>query len=137
RIHLFGFGLETREHPRDVEVAGLHGGRRQASIEEEELLLLERWQIPTKRRGIPNDLPAALFECDEDPGSPLLVRTVDQRFQGEHSLPRARPSEHERRPTRGDTPAGDLVESGNAGSCLVDWRVERRHLEAGTGGTRR
>ena len=56
--HLLGLGLEQAEHADQVELAGLHDVRREARIEEEQLLPFERRQVPAERRGVGDDLRA-------------------------------------------------------------------------------
>ena len=85
-------GLQNIEHADQVELAGLHDFRRQARIEEEQLLLDERRQVPAERGGVGDDLPRAFLEGDENRRLLRSVRAVDQRLQREDGLAAARPA---------------------------------------------
>ena len=114
-IHRLRLGPEQGEHADQVEVAGLDDLGSQPRIEEEQLLLFERWQIPTERGRVGDDLPRALLERDEHARFLHLVRPVDQRLQREHGLAAARSAHDQGRATARQAASGDLVESLDAG----------------------
>ncbi len=75
---------------------------------------------PGEARGVLEDLIDALLEGDENPRLSKIARTCDQRLDAEDRLTATRSSKDHRDPPRGQAPARDLVEAGNAGGDIPD-----------------
>ena len=84
-------------------------------IQEEQLLLFERRQIPPERGALATICRVLSSKATNMPASFILVRPIDQRLEREHGLAAARSPHDQGRATARQAAAGDLVESLNAG----------------------
>jgi hypothetical protein len=109
-MDLVHFGLKDMQHAQQVEFPCLHGVRREACIEEEELLLFQRGKIPSEGGCVGDDLARALLEGDEHARLLRPFRAVDQRLKREDSLAAARSTHHQGRSPARQSPVSDFVE---------------------------
>jgi hypothetical protein len=120
RAHGFDLRVEGGEHRHEVERSVPDDGRGKLGVEKEELLPLQRGEVPAEGGGVGDDLARVLLEGDEDRRLVVVAGAVHQRLEREDRLAGTRSADDERRATARQTAVRDLVEPRDPGLRLLD-----------------
>ena len=115
RPHGLDLRVERRQHPAQIEVAGLDQVRRRLGIEEEQLFFAQGGQLPTEAFGIGHEPLRAFLKGDEDAWLRAMPCAMGEELQGEDGLAGTRSADQQRGPAARQAAAGYLIEPGNAG----------------------
>src|SRR5207253_852112 len=111
------YGLDRVRQAREetVEAVGTRLerlGRVHADVLDRELLLRDQLvEVEPEGRGVPRELLGRLLEGEEDAGLVVKRGAANEELDREDGLAGARAAAHERRPSPGETSAGDLVQA--------------------------
>ncbi len=118
RAELVLLRLEHGEHAGEIELARMHYLGGEARVDEAELLLHQRGQVPVEAGGIGDDLPGAFLERDEQASLAPLAGGIHQALQREHGLARAGSALQKSGLVPRQAAAAQLVEATDAGGNL-------------------
>ena len=118
--HGLGLGPKSRQQAAEIEPSRLDQPGARLRVQKEQLLVLQRRQIPTEARGIGSDAPGAFLERHEDAGLAQVPGPIDQRLQGKNRLAGTRPTLDQRQAATRQPTQRHGIQPGNAGRCLAD-----------------